>query len=227
MTDTNPTTTPETTETHTTQDTHNTPTPETTETKPETTPQTTNTDQLPDDPQQLKNIIHRLRGENAKSRTDAKVRAAEEARADLIHDLGKALGLVGDSEETPSVETLTESLTQAQGEAEQARKALAVYRAARGVADADALLDSRAFDGVLNGVDLADEGAVKTAITSFVAEYPRFRSAQVAGASSVEYPAGSGEGAVTLDQFKRMSGEERNRLYATNPNLYRQFAAHA
>lgn len=57
--------------------TENTPAAENTATS-QATPPTTNG--LPDDPAELKNMVHKLRAENAKDRTNAKAQAAAEAR---------------------------------------------------------------------------------------------------------------------------------------------------
>lgn len=211
------TTTPESPTTPETQHT-NTPTPTPQE------PQTTTT--LPDDPEQLKTIIHRLRNENAKTRTDAKTKAAEAAQASLIDKIGRALGIITDTH-TPTVEELTSTLTDTQHDAHQARLHLAVYKTAHGKADADALLDSHSFRAHIANIDPNDTSQLTHAITQFIADNPRFTPAQVAGASAVEHAAGSGEQAVTLDQFRAMNGQQRNALHSTNPNLYRQLADQA
>lgn len=184
------------------------------------------TDGLPDDITQLKDIIHKLRGENAKDRTEAKTRAAEQARTDLTQQIGRALGLITD-DETPTPEALTESLTKAQEDARTAQAQLAVYKAAQGRADADALLDSQAFNRKIADLDLTDATAITKAIDDFTKENPRFKPAQVAGTSAIEHPAGSGEGAITREQFRAMTGQQRNELHATNPDLYRTLADQA
>ncbi|WP_276670278.1 hypothetical protein [Schaalia cardiffensis] len=183
-------------------------------------------DGLPDDITQLKDIIHKLRGENAKDRTEAKTKAAEQARTDLTQQIGRALGLITD-DETLTPEALTESLTKAQEDARTAKAQLAVYKAAQGRADADALLDSQAFNRKIADLDLNDANAVTKAIDDFTKENPRFKPVQAAGTSAIEHPAGSGEGAITHEQFRAMTGQQRNELHATNPDLYRTLADQA
>lgn len=51
---------------------------------------------------------------------------------------------------------------------------LAVLRAGNGIADVDALLDSRAFTNTLGNIDPSDRDAVKAHITEYVKQNPRF-----------------------------------------------------
>lgn len=50
----------------------------------------------------------------------------------------------------------------------------AVLRAGNGIADVDALLDSRAFTDSLRDIDSSDRDAVKAHITEYVTAHPRF-----------------------------------------------------
>lgn len=150
-------------------------------------------DALPDDPEKLKEMIHKLNGENAKARTDAKTRAADQAKTDLVQQLGKALGLIKDDDPKQTVEDLTAQLTAQQETAKAAQTKLAVYRAAGTVADPDMLLDSTSFLASIKDVDVTDTKAVQDAVKAFVTEHPKFAPTQVAGASTVEHPGGSGE----------------------------------
>ena len=50
----------------------------------------------------------------------------------------------------------------------------AVLRAGNGIADVDALLDSRAFTQTLDSIDSSDRDAVKAHITEYVTANPRF-----------------------------------------------------
>lgn len=54
----------------------------------------------------------------------------------------------------------------------------AVLRAGHGIADVDALLDSRAFTDSLRDIDSSDRDAVKAHITEYVTANPRFAVAQ-------------------------------------------------
>lgn len=129
-----------------------------------------------DDPVAAKAEIESLRKENAKDRTNAKAQAAEEARKELANTIGKALGLVED--ETIDPAKLTESLTQSQADAKQARVELAVFRnAATAGGDPAALLDSSSFLASLAAVDPSDSAAVTAAIQSAVTANPRLGAA--------------------------------------------------
>lgn len=181
-----------------------------------------------DDPAKAKSEIERLRRENASARTTAKQTAADEARTALVQDLGKALGLVKDGDSAPTPEQLTEQATAARDEARVARVELAVYqRAAAHQGDPAALLDSRAFLAKVADLDpTADDfgATVDAAITAAIDTNPKLKAApvQASGPSSVDHAGGTGEGAVTKEQFAAMSPAEKNALYVKNPTLYRQ-----
>lgn len=186
-------------------------------------------DGLPDDPAALKTMIADLRKENGAARTNAKQQAADEARTQLVTELGKALGLVKDGDAAPKPEELTAQVEQAQQAARQAQVELAVYRTAtthRG--DPAALLDSRSFLAKVADLDPADaefQTKVSDAVKAAVTENPKLRAQVATGASSIDHAGGSGEGAITKDQFDRMGYVERSELYQTNPTLYRQLTA--
>ncbi|MFD4992838.1 hypothetical protein ACFWH7_04445 [Cellulosimicrobium cellulans] len=181
-----------------------------------------------DDPAKAKAEIERLRRENASARTIAKQTAADEARTALVQDLGKALGLVKDGDSAPTPEQLTEQATAARDEARVARVELAVYqRAGTHQGDPAALLDSRAFLAKVADLDpTADDfgDKVDAAITAAIDTNPKLKAApvQASGPSSVDHAGGTGEGAVTKEQFAAMSPAEKNALYVKNPTLYRQ-----
>lgn len=151
-------------------------------------------DDLPDDPEKLKALLKQARSEAGKSRVNAKTKAAEDAKASLVQELGKALGLVKDEKDKPTAAQLTEQLTAQQETAKQAQTQLAVYRAAGTLADPDMLLDSSSFLASLKDVDITDTKAVQGAVKAFVTDHPKFAPTQVAGASTVEHPGGTGEG---------------------------------
>lgn len=161
------------------------------------TDQAKNDGTLPDDPIALKAEIERLRRENASSRVNAKTQAADEARQQLVNELGKALGLVKDDGATPTAEQLTAQVTQAQQAARQSAVELAVYKAAgTHQGDPNALLDSRAFLAKVADLDPAAadfQTKVSDAIKAAVTENPKLKAAPVAGASSVDHAGGSGE----------------------------------
>lgn len=180
-------------------------------------------DTLPDDPDQLKREIHKLRQENAKDRTTAKQNAAAQAQDELIRKLGQALGLIKDEDEQLTAEQLTAQLTSEQEKRANAQREFAVYKAAQGVADPDMLTDSRAFAKTISDIDPDDATAIRTAIEQFVKDHPQY-AAQRASVSGIEHPAGSGETEITVDQFKAMSGTQRNELFHKDPEQYRALA---
>lgn len=170
-----------------------------------------------DDPAAAQAEIERLRKENAKDRTNAKAQAAEDARKELANTIGKALGIVEDGAETDPAK-LTESLTTAQREAQQARVELAVFRnAATAGGDPAALLDSSSFLASLASVDPSDSAAVTAAIESAISTNPRLGAAPAeprppapnpAQGSSSSGPSGTPQ--LTEADVKRLSAEGKH-----------------
>lgn len=153
-------------------------------------------DGLPTDPEQLQNMVRALRKENAKDRTAAKQKAADDAQASLVQQIGKALGLIKDDDDTPTPDDLTRQLAAEQDAKRGAQTALAVYRAAQGIADPDMLTDSTRFHKALADVDITDQQAVTDAVKAFVKDHPQYagtRAPQAGGANTIDHPAGSGE----------------------------------
>lgn len=169
-----------------------------------------------DDPTTAKAEIERLRRENASDRTNAKAKAAEEARKELAQTIGKALGLVEDEQIDPA--KLTESLTTAQADARRAQVELAVFRtAATAGGDPAALLDSSSFLASLDGIDPTDTEAVAAKVEAAVAANPRLGAAtgpQVpapnpAQGSSASGPAG-GPPQLTRQDVERLAQEGKH-----------------
>lgn len=153
-------------------------------------------DGLPTDPEQLQNMVRALRKENAKDRTAAKQKAADDAQASLVQQIGKALGLIKDEDDTPTPDDLTRQLAAEQDAKRSAQTALAVYRAAQGIADPDMLTDSTRFHKALADVDITDQQAVTDAVKAFIKDHPQYagtRAPQAGGANTIDHPAGSGE----------------------------------
>jgi hypothetical protein len=152
-----------------------------------------------------------LTAEAAKTRVTAKQNAADEARAQLAQEIGRALGLV-DGQPDPA--TLTEQLTAQQESARQARLTLAIYQAAATHgADPAALLDSRAFLDSAAGLDpaAADFGTqIGAAIAAAVAANPRL--------AAVTAPATP----VTFDQGPRGSGGSGASTVSSGRDLWEQ-----
>ena len=199
-------TTPNTTPTDTNDAKQETPTSADTQTNQQnTTPTDTNDakqetpktpDGLPTDPEQLQNMVRALRKENAKDRTAAKQKAADDAQASLVQQIGKALGLINDDTDTPTPDDLTRQLTAEQEAKRTAQTALAIYRAAQGIANPDMLTDSARFHKTLADVDITDQKAVTDAVKAFIKDHPQYagtRTPQAGGANTLDHPAGSGE----------------------------------
>lgn len=152
---------------------------------PPGTPSDSDVKSLPDWAQKA---LSDARAEAGKARTTAKENAANEARNQLAQDIGKALGLVSDDDKAPTPEELTQQLTQSRGaltaaeeDAISARVELQVYKTATRLgANADALLDSRAFCDTIDSLD-PSKGAeefnkqVETAITTALESNPQLR----------------------------------------------------
>ncbi|WP_046495072.1 hypothetical protein [Streptomyces odonnellii] len=130
----------------------------------------------------LEKDLKAANAEAAKARTGAKKAAADEARSEVMKELGKVLGLVEDDDKTPpdpaALKAQIESATAAHRET---AVELAVYRgAAKFGADPDALTDSRAFLRSIKDLDPADEGfakAVNAAIKAAVEANPKLKAA--------------------------------------------------
>lgn len=132
-------------------------------------------DGLDDLPEKWRKEIEKLRGENARDRTTSKEKAAQEARQTLLSEISKALGLNPDEASTdPAV--LTKQLAE---ERERGQDALAeaieyrVYRiATKAGANAEKLLDSRAFIRAVDDLDVDpnDAKAFTAAIEKAVKE---------------------------------------------------------
>lgn len=208
-------------------ETATTPTQETAPKGLETGPADDAPDGLPTDTVELQKMIDNLRKENAKTRVNAKQQAADEARDELVAQFAQVLGLVDDE---PTVEDLQERITtqdaelnEAKEAAKQANTRLAVYQAAARVnADAELLLDSVRFQASLADVDLTDSAAVETAIRQWVQDHPKFGAMKV-GASTIDAPGGSGEKAITEQDYQNMSLQEKADFARANRNAFLAF----
>lgn len=137
-------------------------------------------------PPAAQKIITDLRKEAGDERIAAKTLAA----------IQKALNPDAKGDEKPTPEALTKALTEREADAKQAKTELAVYKtAAKQGADADALLDSRAFLAKIADLEPTDTKALTKAIEDAVKENPKLALVQAAGASGADFSGGSGESA--------------------------------
>jgi hypothetical protein len=153
-------------------------------------------DNLPEDAAALKVMIADLRKENGADRTNAKTKAAAEARNAVLQEFGKALGFI-QTDKAPDAAALMKTAGDAQSEARAAKVELAVYRAAGALqGDPNALLDSRGFLAKLADLDPAAadfQTKVTAAIKAAVTENPKLKAVLATGASSVNHAGGTGE----------------------------------
>lgn len=154
------------------------------------------TDQLPP---WARESLSKANAEAARYRTAAKT-AADEAKASLVQELGRALGLVKDEPIDPA--QLTEQLTASQQAAQAAQRELAIYKAAQAKgADPNALLDSRSF--MERAATADDAAALDALIGEHLSTNPRFKVTQAAASGGADLgPGGQATSRVyTADQL--------------------------
>lgn len=177
-------------------------------------------------PSWVQKIVADARKEAGDARVAAKESAAKEAREGLAQDIGRLLGLVeGDEKVDP--DALTRQISAEQERTRAAQRELAVYRgAAAAGGDPDALLDSNSFLRSIESVDPTDQAKIAAAIAEAVKNNGKLAAVQQgrvpsrSGADS----GGSGEQAISQKSFDQMSGQERNALFNSNPQLYRRLS---
>lgn len=147
--------------------------------------------------ERLRKELKQANGEAAKARTSAKKAAADEARSEIMKELGKVLGLVEDDDKTPDPAALKAQIESATAAHRETAVELAVYRgASKHGADPDALTDSRAFLKSIADLDPNDEGfakAVSAAIKAAVTDNPKLKAASQAPARTSGDFSGSSE----------------------------------
>lgn len=141
----------------------------------------------------------------------------------ILHALTKALGM---DETKTTIEEVTAQYTAEKTGRETAQRLLDVYKAANGIADPDMLTDSKRFTDSLEDVNTSDQAALADHIKQFVADNPRFALTQPGGSSTVD-PSNTGRQTTTVEEFRKMNGQQRNALYQSNPDLYEQLRATA
>jgi hypothetical protein len=189
--------------------------------------------EIKDLPPWAQKLIQDTRAEAAKTRTEAKKHAAEEAaktaKAELANDIGRALGLIPDgaegeeAEKPPTPEELVKQLADQRGETQSAKMELAIYRAA-GAHNADpaALLDSRGFLAAVKNLDPNDTDSLGEAIRGAVEGNARLRVTAPAAEPKPSVPSGgqfaggpSGRGqddsTKSIDDFRKDYAANRPR----------------
>lgn len=166
------------------------------------------------------------RKDAGKARTTAKQRAADEAKAELAQQIGRALGIVEDGT-PPDPDALARQLADEQNKARQTAVELAVYRTAQAAgADPDALLDSRQFAAAVADLDPSDNDAIKAAVQQAVEANPRLAAQQAPAGpprGGAEFGGPPSDG-ITPQQFAAMGYGERAELYQSDPDTYRRLA---
>lgn len=145
----------------------------------------------------LQKELKQANGDAAKARTTAKKAAADEARNEIVQELGKALGLVKDDKDAPldpaALKAQVESATTAH---KSTAIELAVYRgAAKAGVDPDAITDSRQFMASIKDLDPADEGfakAVQAAMKKAAEDNPKLKVATAPKRTSSDFNGGGG-----------------------------------
>lgn len=141
----------------------------------------------------------------------------------ILHALTKALGM---DETKTTIEEVTAQYAAEKTGRETAQRLLDVYKAANGIADPDMLTDSKRFTDSLETINTSDRAALVDHIKQFIADNPRFALTQPNGSSTVD-PSNTGTQTTTVEEFRKMNGQQRNALYQSNPDLYEQLRATA
>lgn len=152
----------------------------------------------------LQKDLKTANGEAAKARTTAKKSAADEARTEIVQELGKALGLIKDDDKTPpDPAVLKQQIEQATAAHRSTALELAVYRgAAKAGVDPDSITDSRAFMASIKDLDPSDEGfakAVTAAMKKAAEDNPKLKAASQAPARTSSDRSGSAGGRSASD----------------------------
>ncbi|MFG3085121.1 hypothetical protein [Streptomyces parvulus] len=146
----------------------------------------------------LQKELKTANGEAAKARTSAKKAAADEARTEIVQELGKALGLIKDEKDAPpDPAALKAQIDSATAAHRSTALELAVYRgAAKAGVDPDAITDSRAFMASIKDLDPSDEGfakAVQTAMKKAAEDNPKLKAVSAApDRTSSDFNGGAG-----------------------------------
>ncbi|WP_104088005.1 hypothetical protein [Arthrobacter sp. GMC3] len=120
----------------------------------------------------------------------------ERVAAKTLAAIQKALNPDAKGDEKPDADVLTKALAERDSDAKAAKTELAVFRlAGKSGADADALLDSRAFLAKIAALEPTDTAGITKAIEDAVKNNPKLKAVLAAGKSGTNFTGGSGEGA--------------------------------
>lgn len=166
----------------------------------------------------LEKELKDARKDAGKERVTAKETAAAEARAAMVQELGKALGLIKDDKDAPpDPAKLTAEIERAQSAHRETAIELAVYKGAdKHGASASKLADSRSFMTALAKLDpAADDFNTKVgkAIEKAVTDNPELKTTTAAAPpprSGGEFAGGTGDKAPT-DDIESLRKDRRER----------------
>ena len=151
-------------------------------------------------------VIADLRKENARQRTAAKERTAAETRVEIARTLAEALGVPHDEKDggeentVEDIQALTSQVEDITRAETQARRELAIYRAAHSVnADPDMLLDSRSFLSHVSDIDPDNHDDIVEAVKDAVKNNPAFRTPPAGGATRADHAPGGQDSATPLN----------------------------
>lgn len=165
----------------------------------------------------LQKELKQANADAGKARTNAKKAAADEARSEIVQELGKALGLVKDEKDAPpDPAALTAQIEKATAAHRETAIELAVYRSAsKHGADPDALTDSRAFLTSIKGLDPTEDGFAKKvseAIKKAVETNPKLKTQPAAPErTSSDFNGGGGSSSEpqTIDEIRAARRKRR------------------
>lgn len=176
----------------------------------------------------LERDLRSARQEAGKSRVNAKKTAAEERETEIVTKLLNVLGVTKTGEKKVTVSDLTAQLETAQAETRQLQLRDTIRTVAPSVqADPDRLLRDSVFLASASEADPTDQAAIKQLISDSLGDAPWLKAAETRapqGRSGNDPSGGAGGSSMTLDDFRKLDGHELNKLFQTDPDVFRKFA---
>ncbi len=160
------------------------------------------------------------RDDAAKTRINAKQKAAEEREHAIVSQVLKALGLNESGEKEVTTDDLMSELNKTKAEMRRLQLRDAARRTAPEGIDPERVLRLVDFAEATAEVDPTDLDAVKAAVESVVKANPWVRGPEKVQASGPEPKAGPSGNALTVDDFRAMEGSARQKLYDTDRANY-------